>query len=195
MEELMLMKREKNSCHSAKKVRKEGKVPGVIYGAEIGNVLFNIDKVALEKQLSISGEHGIVEFDFDGKKGKALIKEIQKSPVGHKVIHIDLEEVSDNYDMHTEVAIKIEGKGLLEGKALILQTQREFVKVVCKAKDLPKEFVLDISEGKAGSVYTIKDLAVPENVKIDEDLADVIGSLSQDEKEEDEEETTTTTEA
>lgn len=187
MEELKLMKRVKNTCHSARSLRNSGKVPGVIYGAAIGNVLFDIDKIELEKELSIVGEHAVINFDFEGKRGKALIKEIQKSPVGHKVIHIDLEEISDNYDMHTEVAIKIEGKGLLESKSLVLQNQREFVKIVCKAKDLPKEFILDVSKAEAGTVFHVKDINVPAGVKIDEDLNDVIASVNQEEKEIDEE--------
>lgn len=188
MEELKLMKRVKNTCHSAKGVRSTGKVPGVIYGAEIGNALFDVDKIELEKELSIVGEHAVIGFNLDGKSGKALIKEVQKSPVGHKVIHIDLEEISDSYNMHTEVAIKIEGKGLLESKALVLQSQREFVKVVCKAKDLPKEFVLDVSKAESGTVFHVKDLVVPEGVKIDENLSDVIVSVNQEEKEIEDEE-------
>lgn len=186
MEELMLMKREKTACHSVRKVRREGKVPGVIYGAEIGNELFTIDKGQLEKELAAEGEHAVVKFNLDGKSGMALIKDIQKSPVEHRVIHVDLEEVADDYNMHTEVAIKIEGKGLLESKSLILQTQKDFVKIVCKAKDLPKEFVLDVSDAKAGSVYTVKDLNVTGNIKLDEDLNDVIGSVSMEERVEDE---------
>lgn len=189
MEMLKLIKRENNICRRARKDRRAGLVPGVIYGKEIGNAVIDINAIELEKQLHISGEHGIVKYDFEGKQGNAVIKEVQKDNFGQKVIHIDLEEISDNYKMHTEVAIRLEGKGLLESKALIYQGQKDFVKVVCTAKDLPKELVLDISDAKAGSVYTINDLKIAGNITVDEEVTGVIGSVIQEEKaEEDEEE-------
>lgn len=182
MGELKLLSREKKVCHSAKKDRKEGMVPGVIYGKEIGNALFDVNYVDLEKELCASGEHGVVNFNLNNKKGTAVIKEVQKNHFGNKVIHIDLEEVAADYKMHTEVAIKINGKGLLEGKGLIFQTQRDLVKVVCTAEDLPKEVELDVSDGTLGTVYTFKDLDLGDKVQIDEDLTGVIGSVTAEER-------------
>ena len=182
MGELKLLSREKKVCHSAKKDRKEGMVPGVIYGKEIGNALFDVNYVDLEKELCASGEHVVVNFNLNNKKGTAVIKEVQKNHFGNKVIHIDLEEVAADYKMHTEVAIKINGKGLLEGKGLIFQTQRDLVKVVCTAEDLPKEVELDVSDGTLGTVYTFKDLDLGDKVQIDEDLTGVIGSVTAEER-------------
>ena len=197
MGELKLLNRDKKVCHSAKKDRVNGMVPGVIYGKEIGNVLIDINCVELEKELCASGEHGIVTYNLNDKKGTAVIKEVQKNHFGNKVIHIDLEEVAADYKMHTEVSIKINGKGLLEGKGLIFQTQRDLVKVVCTAKDLPKEVEIDVSEGKVGTVYTFADLNLGDKVQIDEDLAGVIGSVTVEERDvedEDSEDSTSTTE-
>ena len=69
MNELNLNKRIKTTSHVARKERKEGKIPGVIYGKEIGNELFYVDAIALQKELSVSGEHGVLTFNLDGKKG------------------------------------------------------------------------------------------------------------------------------
>ncbi|MBE6062394.1 MAG: 50S ribosomal protein L25 [Clostridium butyricum] len=197
MEELKLLSRDKKVCHSARKDRVKGMIPGVIYGKEIGNVLFDVNYIDLEKELCASGEHGIVKFNLNDKSGTAVIKQIQKNNFGNKIIHVDLEEVAADYKMHTEVAIKINGKGLLESKGLIFQTQKDLVKVVCTPKDLPKEIELDVSEGKAGKVYTFNDLNLGDNVQIDEDAAGVIGSVTAEERnvEEDSESSTSTTEA
>ena len=89
--------------------------------------------------------------------------------------------------MHTEVAIKINGKGLLEGKGLIFQMQRDLVKVACTAEDLPKEVELDVSDGTVGTVYTFKDLQLGDKVQIDEDLTGVIGSVTAEERNVDDE--------
>ena len=186
MEELVLTKRVKGHGHSAKRERRGGVIPGVIYGKEIGNALFDVNIVELEKELALSGEHGVLHFDLEGKKGTAVIKELQKNHFGNKVIHMDLEEVSDKEKVTTEVSIKISGKGILESKGLIFQVQKDLVKVTCTALDLPKEFDLDVSEGKAGTVYTLNDLQISDKVAVDDDLSSVIGSIVLDEKQEDE---------
>ena len=189
MEELWLSKRVKKNGHDARAERRQGKIPGVIYGKEIGNELFDVDVTALQKELAVSGEHGVLKFDLDRQTGTAVIKELQKNNFGNKIIHLDLEEVSDKEKMTTEVDIKISGKGILESKGLILQVQKDLVKVTCTALDLPKEFDLDVSQGTAGTVYTLKDLAISNKVTVDDDLSSVIGSIIVDEKEDEEEET------
>lgn len=188
MEELNLNKRINTVGHNAKQERRLGKIPGVIYGQEIGNELFYVDSLALSKELSVSGEHGVLTFNLDGKKkGTAVIKEVQKNSLGNKVIHIDLEEIAANAKMHTEISIKVIGKGVLEGKGLIFQTQRDLVKVICTAENLPKDVELDVSNGKAGKVYTFNDLSLGQEVSIMDDLSTVIGSISEDQKEDDSE--------
>lgn len=188
MEELNLNKRINTVGHNARQERRHGKIPGVIYGEEIGNELFYVDSLALAKELSVSGEHGVLTFNFDGKKkGTAVIKEVQKNSLGNKVIHVDLEEIAANAKMHTEISIKFTGKGVLESKGLIFQTQRELVKVVCTAENLPKDVEVDISSGEAGKVYTFKDLNLGKDISILDDLSTVIGSIIEDHKEEDSE--------
>lgn len=188
MEELNLNKRINTVGQNARQERRFGKIPGVIYGEEIGNELFYVDSLALAKELSVSGEHGVLTFSFDGKKkGTAVIKEVQKNSLGNKVIHIDLEEVAANAKMHTELSIKVTGKGVLESKGLIFQTQRELIKVACTAENLPKDVELDISNGEAGRVYTFKDLNLGQEVSVMDDLSTVIGSISEDKKEDDSE--------
>ena len=83
MEELVLTKRVKGHGHSAKRERRGGVIPGVIYGKEIGNALFDVNIVELEKELALSGEHGVLHFDLEGKKGTAVIKELQKNHFGN----------------------------------------------------------------------------------------------------------------
>ena len=183
MEELILNKRINAVGHSAKQERKQGKIPGVIYGKKIGNRLFYVDSLELARELSISGEHGVLIFNIDGNKGTAVIKEVQKNSLGNKVTHIDLEEIAANAKMHTEISIKVIGKGTLESKGLMLQTQRDLVKVTCTAENLPKDVELDVSAGTVGTVYTFNDLDLGKDVSFVDDLSTVIGSISEDKKE------------
>ena len=110
MEELVLNKRLNTTAHAAKKVRKKGKVPGILYGKKLGNFMFEIGEMDLIKEVESVGQHGVINFDINGYNGSALIKEIQKDPITHRPVHVDLEEIYNDTQVVTEVPIKYSGK-------------------------------------------------------------------------------------
>lgn len=177
MEELILNKRIKNSSNSAKKERKKGNVPGIMYGKKLGNLMFEIGEMDLASELSLIGEHGIINFNCDGYTGTAMIKDIQKDVLTHKVMHIDLEEVSNNENVIAEVPIKFSGKDFLCEKGVLLQSQKDSVKVSCRPKDLPKNINIDVSKAQIGSIYRISDLEVGDEISIIDDLSTVCAAV------------------
>ena len=86
MECLNLKKRTVNSGHSAKKLRRQGLVPGILYGGNRQNFLFEIGEMDLNREILNNGEFGLVNINIDGHDEKALIKEVQKNPVTHEII-------------------------------------------------------------------------------------------------------------
>lgn len=177
MEELILNKRIKNSSNSAKKERKKGNVPGIMYGKKLGNLMFEIGEMDLARELSAIGEHGVINFNYDGHTGKALIKDIQKDMLTHKVVHIDLEEVGNNESITAEIPIKFCGKDFLCEKGVLLQSQKDSVKVSCKPNDLPKSINIDVSKAQIGSVYRLSDLEVGAEISIIDDLSTVCAAV------------------
>lgn len=177
MEELVLNKRLNTTAHAAKKVRRKGKVPGILYGKRLGNMMFEIGEMNLIKEVEANGQHGVVNFDLDGYSGTALIKEIQKDPLTHKPVHVDLEEIYSNEEVITEIPIKYHGKEFLEKKGVVLQTQKDYVKVSGKPEDLPKFIDLDISNAAIGSVYTLADLEIASEISIVDELKSVCASV------------------
>lgn len=177
MNELVLNKRLNKTANAVKQKRREGKVPGVVYGKKLGNLMFEIGAMELAYELSLSGEHGAVKFDLDGYSGTAVIKEVQKDPVSHKVIHLDLEEVSGNSILQAEVPIKLEGKEFLSQKGIVIQNQKDSVRVSCKAEDLPKAIEVNVSNAKLGSVYKLSDLEVGSEISIIDNLSTVFASV------------------
>lgn len=177
MKELVLNKRSNNTAHAAKKVRKKGKIPGVLYGKKLGNLMFEIGEMDFVKEVETSGQHGVINFDIEGYNGTALIKEIQKDPLTHKSMHIDLEEVYNDKEVITEVPIKYHGKDFLEKKGIVLQTQKDYVKISGKPECLPKFIDLDVSKARIGSVYTLADLEVASEISIVDELQSVCASV------------------
>jgi len=177
MDELVLNKRLNKTANAVKQKRREGKVPGVVYGKKLGSLMFEIGEMELVEELSRNGEHGVLRFDLDGYNGTAIIKEVQKDPVSHKVIHIDLEEVSRYGMLETEVPIKLEGKEFLSTKGIVIQTQKDSVKISCKAQDIPKSIDVNVSNAKLGSVYKLSDLEVGSEISIIDKLSTVFASV------------------
>ncbi len=177
MDEIVLNKRLNKTANAVKQKRREGKVPGVVYGKKLGSLMFEIGEMELVEQLSRTGEHGVLRFDLDGYNGTAVIKEVQKDPVSHKVVHIDLAEVSRYGMLETEVPIKLEGKEFLSTKGIVIQTQKDYVKISCKAQDIPKSIDVNVSNAKLGSVYKLSDLEVGSEISIIDNLSTVFASV------------------
>lgn len=177
MEELILNKRIKNSSNSARKERRHGMIPGIIYGKKLGNLMFEIGEMDLASELSISGEHGVVNFDLDGYAGTAIIKEVQKDSLTHKIVHIDLEEVNSNENVVADVPIKFNGKDFLGTKGVVLQSIKDSVKVSCKAEDLPKSIDIDVSKAHAGTTYKFADLEIGSEISIVDDISTICATV------------------
>ena len=177
MNELVLNKRLNKTANEVKQKRREGKVPGVVYGKKLGSLMFEIGEMELVEELSKSGEHGVLRFDLDGYNGTAIIKEVQKDPISHKVMHIDLKEVSRYGELQAEVPIKFQGKEFLSKKGIVIQNLKDSVKVSCIAQDIPKSIIVDVSNAKLGSVYKLSDLEVGSEISIIDNLSTVFASV------------------
>lgn len=178
MKELKLNKRNKESGHNARKLRKSGVIPGVIYGKKLDSLMFKIDKMEFLRDLSEVGEHAVVNFNIDGYNGTAVIKELQKDAINHNILHIDLEEIDSNQKIESEVPIIFKGKDFLNEKGVVLQIQKDSVKVSCKLENLPKFIEFDIKNAQIGSVFKLSDIEVDKEISIIDDFNIVLASIS-----------------
>ncbi len=105
---------EKRICKNNNKIRKEGKVPGIIYGNNLNNLMFEVGEIELNSIISQIGEHGVTDVNYEGKDYKVLVKEVQKDPVKKNVIHIDLENVTNSSNLiNAEIPILFSGDELI----------------------------------------------------------------------------------
>lgn len=179
---LNLKKRNNNISNSAKKARRAGKIPGILYGKVMNNFMFEVAELELGKEISKQGEHGVLNFNIDGESHKALVKHVQRDPVSHKIIHLDLEELEGNQTIISSVPIHYVGEEMLTKKGVVIQKEKDSVKVECFADSLPKYVEININEGMVGSVYKFGDLEVASEISIIDDLNSVIASISYERK-------------
>ncbi|MDQ0149320.1 50S ribosomal protein L25 [Eubacterium multiforme] len=181
MNELNIQKR--NKCgNSGRKARSKGLVPGILYGKEMANFMFEVSSLELGREISNSGEHGILNVNVNGETKEALIKEVQREPVNHEIIHLDLEILNGNEKIEAEVPIQYLGEGYLNKKGAVLQKEKDLVKVLCNSNKLPKHIKFDVSSGINGSVYRMCDLELANEITILDNLETVIASISNERK-------------
>jgi large subunit ribosomal protein L25 len=178
MENLSAVSRVKKTAHEAKKERRNGKVPGILYGKNISNMLFEIGEMELSKELIKTGEHGIVNINIDGEEHMALIKEIQKDPVNRKFMHIDLEELTNDTVVTTEVPLLFVGEDKVRRNGGILQKERNKVKVQCKGGSIPKSINIDVSALSFGDTYRLADIEFSNEISILDDKNTVIAAVA-----------------
>lgn len=179
---LNLEKRELKSGHGARRQRRNGLVPGVLYGKGLANLLFEVGEMELGREIVSSGEHCILNFNLNGDEHRALLKEVQRDPVTHKILHVDLEDISECDVIETEVPIQFMGEEWLEKRGAVLQKEKDLVKVSCSADKLPKSIKIDVSKGSMGSVFRYSDLEVGEELSIIDDIKSVIASISNEKR-------------
>lgn len=182
MEALNLQNREKNSSNSARKERRKGLVPGVLYGKGMQNLLFEVGELELDREISITGQHGVINVDLDGTKYQALLKEVQRDAVNHNIIHIDLEDIEKDALIQSEVPITFVGEDWLSTHGVVLQKEKDLVKVECSVDDLPKSIKIDVSQGRVGSVFRYADLEIGAEISIVDDIKSVVASISNERK-------------
>lgn len=170
--------RNKAANHAAKKNRRNGLVPGILYGKNIENTLFEIGELELQREVSMNGEHGILELNIEGEKHKTLIKEVQKDPIKHKIIHIDLEDLSGNSNLITEVPLNFNGGDNIRKFGGIIQKSKDSIKIRCEADNLPKSIDVDISNLTFGDSLKVADIEASSEISIIDDLNSVVVTVT-----------------
>jgi large subunit ribosomal protein L25 len=154
-----------------KKLRRQGEVPGVLYGLEETNrnVCFKLDELqAILRQLAPGLlATTLFELQEDGKLHKAVVKEIQYHPASYAILHVDFALVSDKNPVTVNVPIQVTGLAECAGIKLggFMRQVVRSLKVSCLPKDIPQALILDIRELDVGQSKTLADLSIPEGVR------------------------------
>ncbi len=173
--------REGQGRGSARRARREGQVPGVLYGhgVEPASILINLRE--FEHLLaSHRGTGALVTLDVAGKadlSGPALLKEVQRHPVRDAVLHADFQRVSMDERIQTTVPVVLTGhaKGIVEGGMLDFQLRE--LDIECLALNVPDQIEIDITEWEIGFSMHVGALTPPDGVKILTDPERAIASV------------------
>jgi large subunit ribosomal protein L25 len=156
----------------ARKLRAAGRIPGNCYGQSKAQSL-SVDPRALDQLLksSASGMNTLIDLKVEGGGGfdgkKVLLKELQRDPVSNEALHADFFAVDLTHTLDIAVPVHLTGTPVgvsMEG-GILDQVLRE-IHLECLPDSIPEELTVDVSALEIGMSLHVRDLALPEGVKL-----------------------------
>jgi large subunit ribosomal protein L25 len=200
MENIQLnAKTRKKLGRNAKKLRREGVVPAILYGHKIKNINIKVDERDFEEVFKKAGESTLIDLKIISQDGKGEVRKVlvhgaQRDPVKGNFLHIDFYQVKMTEKITTEVVLNFVGESLaVKNFGGILIKNSDKIQIECLPQDLIRDIEVDVSkiENLEESIC-VKDLSVPKSVNIlanpEEQVATVIPPSVQEEEEKEEEE-------
>jgi large subunit ribosomal protein L25 len=169
---LEVKQREMRGSAASRRLRREGLIPGVLYGRGNAPHPFCVPERELRKALTgPAGLHAILDVVLDGQKTThaSILKDYQQDVLTGRLAHIDLQEVRLDQPIHAQVVIELTGEaeGAKEG-GVLSQVSRE-VNVEALPLEIPERIEVDISAMEMGDTLRLADVPEPEGVKFLDD--------------------------
>ncbi len=167
--------REESGRSAARRLRRTGKIPGIIYGGDKPDLPISMDYFTISKQLNDEQFHtSMLEVKVKGSRGKntVLLKASQWDPVKDTVTHLDFFRVSASDSVTVEVpiiAINSEKcPGVVAGG--LVDIVRHVLEITCRADTIPDSIEIDCSEMNIGDTVHIEDIPLPEGAEVLHDV-------------------------
>jgi large subunit ribosomal protein L25 len=159
--------REAGTKNHARRVRREGKIPAVVYGAGKDAIPVTVDpRHVLRILRSDSGHNTIFDLAVNGDRAKAMIVDWQYEPIKGHLLHIDLKRIAMDKVLRVNVPIMLQGvpAGVKNDGGILEQMLRE-VEIECLPADIPSHIDVDVTELTFGNVFRVEDLPHNEKMK------------------------------
>src|SRR5882724_6630092 len=147
--------------NEARRVRRGGKIPAVLYGAGKDALALSLDPRQVSRILhSETGYNTVFELELDGNRTKAMIVDWQYEPIKGALLHIDLKRIAMDQKLKVNVPIVLKGEaaGVKQQGGILEQILRE-VEIECLPTDIPSHIEADVTELVFGKVLRVSDLA------------------------------------
>ncbi|ADL11640.1 50S ribosomal protein L25 [Acetohalobium arabaticum] len=155
--------RDETGTGSARRLREQGLVPGVVYGRNQEPINLKLDATELA---DVTGGNAIIDLQVDGEEKTVMVKDVQKDVITDEYLHVDFHQIALDEPIVVEVPISLEGvaEGVKEGG--VLQKTLRKVEVQCLPTEIPSDLKLNISELEVGESLHVGDLEAGEGIEL-----------------------------
>jgi large subunit ribosomal protein L25 len=157
---------------AARKLRTAGGVPAVVYGHGREPQALTIDTYTLERLLEkVSYKTTVIELDLGATSAKTLIREIQRHPFRHQILHVDFQELVAGEKVTVKVPLVFVGtpEGVRVGGGILDEVMRE-LEIAVDPSNIPNHIDVDVTELTIGHSLHVSDIRVPEGVEVLDEL-------------------------
>jgi large subunit ribosomal protein L25 len=157
--------REQGSAAS-RRLRAAGSVPGILYGHGMSPMSVAVERRDLRVALSgAAGVNTVLDLTVDGTVYPAIVKELQRHPVRRNVIHVDFIQVNLDEEITVSVPLRLVGEAKeVEQEGGLVDPAVDSIEVVTTPRNIPDEFVVDITEMRMDTVIRLGDVPMPDGV-------------------------------
>jgi len=155
---------------ASRRLRRDGKVPAIMYGAEVDPQSITLVHSEIIKRLAHEGFYShILTVNVDGKSTKAVLRDMQRHPAKPIIMHMDFQRVEAKKEMHVNIPLHFINEDIAPGVktegGAISHVMSE-VEIVCLPKNIPEFIDVDLSELHMGEIVHLSDLKMPAGVEV-----------------------------
>jgi len=158
--------REQTGSKAVQKVRKQGRIPGIVYGHKEKPVAISLDAHNFVERLRLGQR--LLDVQIGKKKEKMIVKDLQYDYLGKDIIHADLMRVSVTEMVKVTVPIELKSASTAKGthESGIIEEHADHLEIECKATDIPEKITVSVKEVGVGDALHAGDIALPDGVKL-----------------------------
>ena len=154
---------------ASRRLRRAGRIPGVLYGAGREPVSLSMEASRIGKQMENEAFFShILAVKVDGEEAQAVVKDLQRDPATSQILHLDLQRVSSTAELHMRVPLHFINEADSPGKRHggVISHLMVDVEIGCLPRDLPEFIEVDMSGLDVGDSLHLSDLAMPDRVRL-----------------------------
>ncbi len=152
-------------------LRKNGLVPGIMYGPETEPVMLSLSANALTNMVRKYGSTGLfIKLDLPEESKTVMLKEFQMDTFNLNCLHVDFQEINLDEKIVVSVPVEIQGESEAIKMGGVLQTIRREIDVLCRPADVPESIIIDISNLEIGDSIHIEDVSMGDDVELPHDI-------------------------
>lgn len=151
----------------SRRLRREGKIPAVVYGLDADPVAVSVAWPELRRCLTTdAGLNALITLDIDGTNHLSVVKDIQRHPTRRDVLHVDFLRVTEDQQIEVNVPVVLQGEArqVTQFDGMVDQSMYEMT-ISVKPTAVPQEIVVDITDLELGATIKVADVTLPEGAE------------------------------
>lgn len=178
MSTVLQAKERKVFRHSAlTSIRKEGNVPAVVYGAQLGSKSIYLSEIELLKTLKDVGRNGVISLDVEGSTQNVIVTDYQIDPLKNGFIHVDFLAVDMSKELTTNVTVVLVGDAAGVKDGGVMQQSLHEVSVTATPANIPQSVEIDVTNLQVAETITVADIKGNSQFTINHEDDEVIASI------------------